>query len=59
MPNHLHIIWELLEYNGKEKPHASFMKYTSHTIQADLRLCHPQVLELVHCRKDPVSKIFP
>ena len=33
MPNHIHLIWELLEFNGKEKPHASFMKYTSHNFQ--------------------------
>ena len=36
MPNHVHVIWELLELNGKELPHASFMKYTSHVIQKDL-----------------------
>ena len=24
MPNHLHFIWQLLEMNGKEKPHTSF-----------------------------------
>ena len=33
MPNHIHILWEFLELNGKEMPHASFMKYTSHRIQ--------------------------
>ena len=26
MPNHLHLLWEALEMNGKEKPHASFNK---------------------------------
>jgi len=46
MPNHIHVIWELLEPNGKEFPHASFMKYTSHEIQKDLRIHHPNVLEL-------------
>ena len=30
MLNHVHLIWELLENNGKEPPHASFMKFTSH-----------------------------
>ena len=30
MPNHLHIVWEMLEKNGKEMPHASFNKFTSH-----------------------------
>lgn len=46
MPNHLHIIWELLELNGKEMPHASFMKFSSHCIQKDLRKNHPKILEL-------------
>ena len=46
MPNHIHLIWELLEMNGKESPHSSFMKYTSHQIQKDLRLHHPTILEL-------------
>lgn len=30
MPNHIHLIWELNEMNGKEMPHASFNKFTSH-----------------------------
>jgi putative transposase len=45
MPNHIHLIWELLEINGKEYPNASFMKYTSHLIQKDLRINHPKLLE--------------
>jgi len=45
MPNHIHFIWELLEMNGRELPHASFMKHTSHTIQKDLRLNHPEILD--------------
>jgi putative transposase len=31
--------------NGKELPHASFMKYTSHAIQKDLRINHPEILD--------------
>jgi len=45
MPNHIHLIWELLEMNGKESPHASFMKFTSHKILQELRTNHPDVLE--------------
>ncbi|MDF9796094.1 putative transposase [Catalinimonas alkaloidigena] len=41
MPNHIHLIWELLKMNGKELPHASFMKFTSHQIRKDLMLHHP------------------
>ena len=44
MPNHLHVVWEMLEPNGKEAPHASFNKYTSHMILKDLRTSHPDVL---------------
>jgi len=46
MPNHIHLIWELLELNGKEKPHASFMKFTSHNFQKVLRENNPKGLEL-------------
>ena len=46
MPNHLHLIWEMLKLNGKEMPHASFQKYTSHKIQSDLEEFHPKVLAL-------------
>lgn len=44
MPNHIHLIWELLELNGKESPHASFMKYTSHLILKDLQTTNPNLL---------------
>ncbi|WP_428665221.1 transposase [Runella sp.] len=44
MPNHLHVVWELKEPNGKEMPNASFNKYTSHVILADLKVYHPAVL---------------
>ena len=50
MPNHIHIIWELLKLNGKEKPHASFNKAVAHEILIDLKANHPQVLE--HLRVD-------
>ncbi len=45
MPNHIHLIWEMIELNGKESPHASFLKFTSHEIQKDLRRNHPKILE--------------
>jgi len=52
MPNHLHVVWELLELNGKEKPHASFNKATSHEMVKDLKLRHPQVLLYFKSRND-------
>src|ERR1700751_5859777 len=44
MPNHIHLLWELLEKNGKEMPHASFNKWTSSNFLSDLRENHRQVL---------------
>ncbi|MEP0711398.1 transposase [Algoriphagus sp.] len=37
MPNHLHLIWEMKEMNGKETPVASFNKFTSHSIAKKLK----------------------
>ncbi len=45
MPNHIHIIWEMLEMNGKEKPYASFLKFTAHQIQENLIIQHPELLK--------------
>ena len=44
MPNHMHIVWELLEMNGKEKPHASFNKWTSSQFLKKLRSNNPEQL---------------
>jgi REP element-mobilizing transposase RayT len=44
MPNHIHLIWELLNMNGKELPHSSFMKFTSHKILYDLKFDNPEFL---------------
>jgi REP element-mobilizing transposase RayT len=41
MPNHLHVIWEMKEPNGKEMPHAGFNKFTSHSIVKDLKTKDP------------------
>ncbi|MBN7799590.1 transposase [Algoriphagus aestuariicola] len=44
MPNHIHLIWELLEMNGKELPHASFMKFTSHEFLKKMRSGNTELL---------------
>lgn len=44
MPNHIHLIWEMLEPNGKEMPNASFMKFTGHQFLVELRKNHPHLL---------------
>ena len=38
MPNHIHIIWRINSLNGKESPHASFLKFTAHEFKKRLRL---------------------
>ncbi|MEL7146141.1 MAG: transposase [Bacteroidota bacterium] len=45
MPNHIHFIWELKSRNGKESVNASFMKYTAHQFQEELRKHPPYMLE--------------
>jgi REP element-mobilizing transposase RayT len=37
MPNHVHLIWRINKLNGKEKPSASFLKYTAHLFKKILR----------------------
>lgn len=44
MPNHLHLIWEMLTMNKKEMPYASFNKKTSHIIIQNLKLHYPHLL---------------
>ena len=45
MPNHIHLIWKLNDYNGKELPSASFTKFTGHQFQKYLRDTNPTLLE--------------
>lgn len=44
MPNHIHLIWQILKENGKESPVASFMKFTAH--QFELHLLHNNASDL-------------
>jgi putative transposase len=44
MPNHIHLIWELLQNNGKESPVSSFMKFTAHEFQQVLKEKSPSTL---------------
>ncbi len=37
MPNHVHLIWRINKLNGKEKPSASFLKFTAHLFKKKLR----------------------
>ena len=51
MPNHLHLIWEMLAKNGREMPHASFNKAIGHLIINDLKLSHHRVLPFFKVEK--------
>ncbi|CAN5308255.1 transposase [soil metagenome] len=33
MPNHIHLVWQILKNNGKESPQGSLLKYTAHTFR--------------------------
>lgn len=33
MPNHIHLVWQVLKKNGRESPQGSFLKYTAHTFR--------------------------
>jgi len=52
MPNHLHLIWEMKEKNGKEMPYASFNKFTSHQFLNELRANHTDQLPY-YIEEDP------
>ncbi|MGF1639237.1 MAG: transposase [Cyclobacteriaceae bacterium] len=37
MPNHIHLIWRIIENNGKETPQGSFLKFTAHEFKKMLK----------------------
>ena len=45
MLNHIHIIWEMIEMNGQEKPSASFLKHTSHQMQKKLKVMNTHIYQ--------------
>ena len=46
IPNHIHLIWQMMEMNNKEMPHTSFLKYTAHAFKKHLQLNNPGLLNL-------------
>jgi putative transposase len=52
MPNHIHLIWELLEMNGAESPAGSFAKFTAHQFKKIMQQNNCEELE-----KYEVSKV--
>ena len=45
MPNHIHLLWQMLELNGKESPAGSFAKFTAHQFKKMLLLTNALELE--------------
>lgn len=45
MPNHVHIIWYMIEKNGKELPSTSFLKFTAKCFLKHLRTNNPELLK--------------
>ena len=37
MPNHIHLLWNIMNMNGKEIPSVSFSKYTAHEFEKYLK----------------------
>jgi putative transposase len=44
MPNHIHLIWNILKMNGKESPAGSFAKFTAHQFQKYLLVNKPDLI---------------
>lgn len=45
MPNHIHLLWQILEMNGKESPAGSFAKFTAHQFKKSLSISDDNELE--------------
>ena len=59
MPNHIHIIWEKVAPNGKEKTIASFNKEIAHIIIKDLKENHQAVLSFFKVEeKERIHRIW-
>lgn len=51
MPNHIHLLWSVLNQNGKESTAGSFAKYTAHQFKKYLQLYNPQMLSKFRSNK--------
>jgi putative transposase len=45
MPNHIHLLWNILAQNGKESAAGSFTKYTAHAFKKYLQKHNPTILQ--------------
>ncbi len=51
MPNHIHLIWNMLDLNGKESPAGSFAKFTAHQFKKHILQNSPCQLDLYQSDK--------
>lgn len=56
MPNHMHLIWQMLKPNGKESPVASLMKFTGHSFQK--YLLQQNQKDLLNYQVDSVTRKY-
>jgi len=56
MPNHIHLIWNMLKLNGKEAPAASFTKFTAHEFRRYLLVNNPSLINQYRSQKN--DRIF-
>jgi len=58
MPNHIHVMWEMTEVNGKEMPSASFNKFTGHQFLKNLQVTQNQHLSAYSKEEDDRDNRF-
>ena len=58
MPNHVHFVWQMLEENGKEMPHISFLKFTAHAFMKALKTNKSKCLKLFAVEAENKSMNF-
>lgn len=56
MPNHIHLIWNMLKLNGKESPAASFTKFTAHEFRKYFLVNNPIFINEYRSQKN--DRIF-
>ena len=56
MPNHIHLLWQMLEMNGKESPAGSFAKFTAHQFKKILSIF--DATELVKYKIDKTDRSY-
>ena len=52
MPNHIHLLWNIFQQNGKESPAGSFAKFTGHQFKKHLASTNRSVLNQYKSAKD-------